>query len=59
MSTFGREADADWFRGQYRETGDKAYLRLAEQTEAWLNETPHSCELVGPQRQEHQIAKAR
>jgi hypothetical protein len=23
-------------RDQYRETGDKAYLRLAEKTEAWL-----------------------
>ena len=36
MSTFGREADAAWYRNRHRETGDKAYLRLAEQTEAWL-----------------------
>jgi hypothetical protein len=36
MSTLGREADAQWYRKRYRETGDKKYLRLAEETEAWL-----------------------
>jgi hypothetical protein len=59
VSTFGREADAAWYRDQYRETGDKAYLRLAEKTEAWLNETPHRCERVASQIKEQSIAKTR
>jgi hypothetical protein len=33
---FGRELDAAWFRKRYAETGDKRYLRLARETEAWL-----------------------
>jgi hypothetical protein len=37
MSTFGREQDALWYRKRYRETGDKKYLQLAEETEAWLD----------------------
>jgi hypothetical protein len=39
VSTFGREEDARWFRKRYSETGDRRYLRRAEETEAWLKPT--------------------
>jgi hypothetical protein len=46
MSTFGRKEDARWLRRRYHETGDRTYLRRAEETEAWLKEPEQTATIL-------------